>query len=119
MHAVATDKAAAYPPALVQRVPAAVYVTGELEQQRIERDHGRLKSRLRSMRWFKTDRPANLFCRAHSFVRNLQDGFWRCGLVLGDPRLPRAPRLVLAWQELTQALQMVVNGVWEQGHRPF
>jgi hypothetical protein len=24
--------------------------------------------------------------------------------VLGDPRIPRAPRLVLAWDELTQEL---------------
>jgi transposase-like protein len=102
---VTTDKAAAYPPALARLLPEAVHLTGKLVQQRIERDHGHLKSRLRSMRWFKTDRTADLFCRAHGFVRNLQEGVYRWGLVVGDPRLPRAPRLVVAWQELTQALQ--------------
>ncbi len=81
------------------------HVTGKLVQQRIESDHGHLKSRLRSMRWFKTDRTAGLFCRAHGFIRNLQDGFYEWGIVLGDPRIPRAPRLVLAWDELTQDLQ--------------
>jgi hypothetical protein len=48
---------------------------------------------------------ANLFCRAHGFMRNVPDGFYRWGLVLGDPRIPWAPRLVLAWEKLTQELQ--------------
>jgi transposase-like protein len=102
---VTTDKAAAYPAALAVVLPQVKHVASKLDQQAIERDHGHLKSRLRSMRWFKTDRTASLFCRAHGFVRNLQDGFYHWGLVLGDPRLPRAPRLEVAWQELTQALQ--------------
>jgi transposase-like protein len=51
---VTTDKAACYPLALERVLPEAEHVTGKLVQQRIERDHGHLKSRLRSMRWFKT-----------------------------------------------------------------
>lgn len=102
---VTTDKATAYPPALAQVCAEAEHITGKLEQQRIERDHGHLKSRLRSMRWFKTDRAAELFCWAHGFIRNLQDGFYEWGLVLGDPRILRAPRLMLAWDELTQEWQ--------------
>jgi hypothetical protein len=70
--------------------------------QTVERDHGHLKSRLRRRRWFKTDRTASLFCRAHGFIRDLQDGFHAWGHVPGDPRLPRAPRLAAAWDELTQ-----------------
>ena len=99
---VTTDKAACYPPTLARLLPDAEQVAGKMVQQRIERDHGHLKSRLRSMRWFKTDRTAGLFCRAHAFIRNLQDGFYTWGHVPGDPRIPRAPRLVMAWDELTQ-----------------
>jgi hypothetical protein len=57
------------------------------------------------MRWFKADGTAGLFCRAHGFIRNLQEGFYEWGHVLGDPRIPQAPRLVLAWNELTAELQ--------------
>jgi transposase-like protein len=102
---VTTDKAGCYPPALERVLPEAEHVTGKMVQQRIERDHGHLKSRLRSMRWFKTDRTAGLFCRARGFIRNLQDGFYGWGQLRGDPRILRAPRLVLAWDELTQKLQ--------------
>ena len=102
---VTTDRAACYPPALERALPEAEHLRGKLVQQRIERDHGHLKSRLRSMRWFKTDRTAGLFCRAHGFIRNLQDGFYAWGHVLGGPRIPQAPRLVLAWHELTRELQ--------------
>jgi transposase-like protein len=100
---VTTDKAACYPPALARVLPEADHMAGKMVQQRIERDHGHLKSRLRSMRWFKMDLTAGLFCRAHGFIRNLQDGFYAWGHVLhvlGDPHIPRAPRLVLAWAEL-------------------
>jgi hypothetical protein len=51
------------------------------------------------MRWFKTDRTAGQVSRAHGFMRNLQDGFYKWGWVPGDPRL------VLAWAEVTQELQ--------------
>ena len=54
---VTTDKAACSPPALERMLPEAEHLTGKLVQQGIERDHGHLKSLVRSMRWFKTDRP--------------------------------------------------------------
>jgi transposase-like protein len=95
---VTTDRATCYPPALERVLPEVEHVTGKVVQQRIERDQGHVKSRLRSMRWFKTDRTAGLFCRAHGFIRNLQDGFDEWGWLPGDPRLPQAPRLVLAWE---------------------
>ncbi len=102
---VTTDKAAAYPPALEQVLPEAEHRTGKMEQQRIEQDHGHLKSRLRSMRCFKTVATAALFCQAHGFLRNLLQGFYEWGIVRGDPRRPQAPRLMRAWAELTHALQ--------------
>jgi hypothetical protein len=51
---------------------------------------------LRSTHWFKADRTAGLFCRAHGFIRNLQDDFYEWGRVLGDLRIPQASRLMLA-----------------------
>jgi hypothetical protein len=57
------------------------------------------------MRRFKTDWTARLFCRAHGFICNLQDGFCGWGHVEGDPRILRVPRRILARDELTQELQ--------------
>lgn len=102
---VTTDKAAAYPPALAQVLPEAEHLTGKLDQQRIEREHGHLKGRLQSMRWCKTPGPAALFCRIYGFLRNLLQGFYEQGLVLGSPRRPQVPRLMRAWAELTHELQ--------------
>ncbi len=98
---VTTDKAAAYPPALSVVLPEAEHVAGKAAQQGIERDHQHLKGRIHCMRGFKSAAGASVFSRAHAFMRNLRDGFYRLGLVAGDPRLPQRPRLVLAWDELT------------------
>ena len=38
----------------------------------------------------------------HGFVRNLREGFYRLGVIMADPRIPRAPRLIRAWDEITQ-----------------
>jgi transposase-like protein len=102
---VTTDTAACYPPALQRALPEAEHLTGKRVQQRIERDHGHLKRRVRSMRGLKTERTAGLFCRAHGLSRNLQGGLYACGQARGDPRSGRAPRLVPARDELTQELQ--------------
>ena len=51
-------------------LPEAEHRTRKLVQQGIERDHGHVKSRIRSRCWCKTDRTAGLFCRAHGFIRN-------------------------------------------------
>jgi hypothetical protein len=39
-------------------------------------------------------------------MRNLRDGFYNLGVPTGDPRLPQAPRLVQAWDELTHLLRV-------------
>jgi len=43
-------------------------------------------------------------CDGHGFMRNLRDGFYRLGEPTGDPRIPHAPRLARAWDDLTQIL---------------
>ncbi len=107
-HRVTTDKAPTYPPALRGVVPEAEHITGKMEQQAIERDHQHLKGRTRSMRGFQQLRCARVVCDGHGFMRNLRDGFYRLGEPTGNPpgnpRLPQAPRLVRAWDDLTQIL---------------
>ncbi len=103
-HRVTTDKAAAYPPALRAVAPEAEHITGKTEQQGIERDHQHLKGRTRSMRGFQQRGCAQVVCDGHGFMRNLRDGFYRLGEPTGDPRLPQAPRLARAWDDLTQIL---------------
>jgi transposase-like protein len=76
---VSTDRAACSPPALERVLPEAEHLRGKMVQQGIARDHGHLKSRRRSMRWFKTDQAASLFCRAQGFIRTLQAGFYAWG----------------------------------------
>ena len=103
-HRVTTDKAPTYPPALAAVVPEAEHITGKAEQQGIERDHQHLKRRTRSMRGFQQLRCAQVVCDGHGFMRNLRDGFYHLGEPTGDPRILHAPRLVRAWDDLTQRL---------------
>jgi transposase-like protein len=50
---VLTDKAAVYPQVLDELAPGAWHHTEQYSNNRIEADHGRLKSRLRPMRGLK------------------------------------------------------------------
>ena len=101
---VTTDKAAAYPPALADVLPEVEHERGKMLQQAMERDQQHLKGRYAGMRGFKTGRSAQVFCRAHGFVRNLSDGFYHLGSSMGDPREFRPPLLMRAWDELTARL---------------
>jgi transposase-like protein len=103
-HTVTTDKAAAYPPALAQVLPEVEHVTGKAVQQRIERDHQHLKGRLKVFRGCKSAGGAQRFCRAHGFVRNLCQGFYRLGSVSRDANEAIRPQLARAWEELTAQL---------------
>lgn len=49
--------------------PTAFDDTGQDANNRIENDHGRLKERLRPMRWLRTDRSASNVIRGHAFVQ--------------------------------------------------
>jgi len=101
---VTTDKAAAYPPALRTIVPEAERITGKMEQQGIEREHQHRKGRTRSMRGFQRRGCAQVVCDGHGFMRNRRDGFYRLGEPTGGPRIPQAPRLARAWDDLTHIL---------------
>ena len=101
-HPATTDQAAIYPPALQVVLPD---VTGKAVQQGIERDHQHLKGRHGSIRGFKTLPGARTVCPGHGFVRNLRDGFYRLGVIMVDPRIPRSPRLMLAWGASTARSQ--------------
>jgi IS6 family transposase len=103
-HTVTTDKAAAYPPALAQVLPEVEHITGKAVQQRIERDHQHLKGRLKVFRGCKTAGGAQRFCRAHGFVRNLCQGFYRLGAVSREANETLRPPLARAWEELTAQL---------------
>lgn len=106
-HTVTTDKAAAYPPALITVLPKAEHITGKAEQQRIERDHQHLKGKLRVFRDCKTTSGAQRFCQAHGFLRNLRQGFYRLGAAPRDANDAMRSRLDRAWEELT--LQLLVS----------
>ena len=103
-HTATRDKAAIYPPALPLVLPAAIHGAGKAEQ-RIERDHQHLKGRYRSMRGFKMLHTAQTVCAGQGFVRNLREGFYGLGMIMANPRSPQAPRLMLAWDAITQELQ--------------
>ena len=63
------------------------------------------------MRNFKTEPTAQVVCEGHGFVRNLAGGFYRLGLVAGDPGMPQPPLLMRAWEELTAVLLAGEGGV--------
>ena len=99
---VTTDRAAAYPPALIAALPPVAHETGKRAQQRIERDHQHLKGRLRPMRGFKTLAGARMFARAHTFLRNLRGQFYDLGRrVAATLSVPPAAQ---AWNTLTGIL---------------
>jgi hypothetical protein len=76
---VVTDQAATYPTVLEELLPAAWHRTDQYPNNRIEADHGRLKSRLRPMRGLKQDRNASVIIGGHAFVQNVRRGHtsWR------------------------------------------
>jgi IS6 family transposase len=67
---VITDKAAVYPQVLDELAPGAWHHTEQYSNNRIETDHGRLKSRLRPMRGLKRLRSARVISAGHAFIQN-------------------------------------------------
>jgi len=80
---VVTDRAAIYPVLLEELLPAAWHRT-EQYANRVEADHGRLKSRLRPMRGLKQDHSARVIVAGHAFVQNLRRGHYE--LAVEDQR---------------------------------
>ena len=96
---VITDKAAVYPPILEELAPGAWHHTEPYANNRIEADHGRLKSRLRPMRGLKRLRCARVISTGHAFVQNLRCGHYELGTE--EPVNLRVPA---AFDELTPAI---------------
>jgi IS6 family transposase len=94
-----TDKAAVYPPVLEEIVPGAWHHTERYANNRIESDHGRLKSRLRPMRGLKQLRCAQVISAGHAFIQNIRRGHYELG-VEETVNL----RVLAAFDELTLAI---------------
>ena len=77
---VVTDKAAVYPPVLEEIAPGAWHHTERYANNRIESDHGRLKSRLRPVRGLKQLRCAQVISAGHAFVQNVRHGHYELGV---------------------------------------
>jgi transposase-like protein len=96
---VVTDKAPTYPAVLEELLPAAWHRTDQYANNRIEADHGRLKSRLGAMRGFKQDRSARAVNAGHGFLQNVRRGHYELAV---DGPLNR--RVAVAFEELAFAI---------------
>jgi IS6 family transposase len=92
---VVTDRAATYPVLMEELLPAAWHRTEQYANNRVEADHGRLKSRLRPMRGLKRDRSARVIVAGHAFIQNLRRGHYELAV-----EEPATRRLTVAFDEL-------------------
>jgi transposase-like protein len=81
-------------------LPEVLHDTTQYANNRIECDHGRLKSRLRPMRGLRTDRTATVVIRGHAFVQNQRRGHYELGVEARHERL----RVAAAFDELAEAI---------------
>jgi transposase-like protein len=96
---VTTDRAATYPIVLEELLPAPWHRTEQYANNRVEADHGRLKSRLRPMRGLKQDHSARVVIAGHALVQNVQRGHYE--LAVEEP----APwQLAVAFAELAMTI---------------
>ncbi len=77
---VVTDLAQALETVIEEQIPRAFHNTDQNANNRVECDHGRLKSRLRPMRGLKTDRTASVVMHGHAFIQNLRRGHYELGV---------------------------------------
>jgi transposase, IS6 family len=96
---VVTDRAATYPMALEELLPAPWHRTEQYANNRVEGDHGRLKARLRPMRGLKQDRNARVVVVSHAFVQNVRRGHYELAT-----EEPVNRRLAVAFDELAMAI---------------
>ena len=95
-----TDLDQALETVIEELIPDAFHNTQRYANNRIECDHGRLKSRLRPMRGLKTDRTASVVIRGHALIQNLRRGHYEIGADVRHQHL----RLVAAFDELTEII---------------
>ncbi|MDX2381431.1 MAG: IS6 family transposase [Acidimicrobiia bacterium] len=98
---VTTDLAAPLLRVVEDLLPEVLHDTTQYSNNRIECDHGRLKSRLRPMRGLRTDRTASTVIGGHAFVQNLRRGHYELGVV--EARHVRL-RVAAAFDELAEAI---------------
>jgi IS6 family transposase len=96
---VVTDRAATYPIVLEELLPVPWHRTEQYANNRVEADHGRLKSRLRPMRGLKQDRSASVIIGGHAFVQNVRRGHYE---LAGEELASR--RLAVAFDDLALAI---------------
>jgi transposase, IS6 family len=84
---------------LEELLPAAVHVTEQYGNNRVEADHGRLKARLRPMRGLKQFRSTARIAAGHAFVQNLRRGHYELATNVSPPL-----RLATAFSELALAM---------------
>ena len=92
---VTTDEAPVDPVVLAELLPAAWHRTDRYANNRVECDHGRLKSRLRPIRSLKQDRSARVIIAGHALVQNVRRGHY--GLAVEEPV---GRRVAVAFDEL-------------------
>jgi transposase-like protein len=97
---VTTDLAAPLLRVVDDLLPEVLHDTTQYANNRIECDHGRLKSRLRPMRGLRTDRTASTVIRGHAFVQNLRRGHYELDVEARHERL----RVAAAFDELTASI---------------
>jgi IS6 family transposase len=96
---VTTDRAPAYPRVLDELIPAALHDTQQYANNRVEADHGRLKSWLRPMSGLTTFRSARTLAAGHAFVQNLRRGHYEIAA-----EEPKRHRLRAAFDQLALAI---------------
>ena len=96
---VTTDQAPVYPAVLEELLPAAWHRTDRYANNRVECDHGRLKSRLRPMRGLKQDRSARVIIAGHALVQNVRRGHYELAV-----EEPVGRRVAVAFDELALAV---------------
>ena len=80
---------------LEELLRTAWHRTDRYANNRVERDHGRLKARLRPMRGLKQDRSARVIIAGHELVQNI-----RCGHYELAAEEPATRRVAVAFDEL-------------------
>ncbi len=96
---VVTDRAWTLVAVVDELMPGAFHNTEQYANNRIESDHGRLKSRLRPMRGLKRDHTARVIMRGHAFMQNVRRGHYELG-VEANPRR----RVAAAITQLARAI---------------
>jgi len=96
---VVTDRAWTLLAVVDELIPGAFHNTEHYANNRIEADHGRLKSRLRPMRGLKRDRTARVIMCGHAFMQNMRRGHYE----LGVEARPRR-RIAAAFTELAHVI---------------